>query len=181
MARHHNTTNDYGTPAVKSNKMHRPAITANHALHWISSLIVLGISAYFIHKFHHNTHLIYWVTLAAIDAFLYTPAMLLPASKSYKGYLAPLAWILSYLWLTAFIFSAQDYNYGSYAHSPAGVNKPHLKHTLEAFAFIAFITNLIGQILEARLWDLQRFKGHNSAGKHDMGVANTQPTTTTAV
>jgi hypothetical protein len=58
--------------------------------------------------------------------------------KSYKGYLAPLAWIFSYLWLTAFIFAAQDYEYGDCAlRSPAFVNKCSLKRTLEAFAFIA--------------------------------------------
>jgi hypothetical protein len=58
--------------------------------------------------------------------------------KSYKGYLAPLAWIFSYLWLTAFIFAAQDYEYSNCAlRSPSFVNKCSLKKTLEAFAFIA--------------------------------------------
>lgn len=56
-------TNDYGAPAVRSNKLHRPLLAANHALHTISSLIVLGISAYFIHEYTHNTHLRYWVAL----------------------------------------------------------------------------------------------------------------------
>jgi hypothetical protein len=76
---------------------------------------------------------------AAIDALLYIPALALPASNKYKGYMWPLAWIFSYLWLTAFIFAAQDYNYGlgCLAHSPTLVNKCALKKTLEAFAFIA--------------------------------------------
>lgn len=56
-------TNDYGAPAVRSNKLHRPLLAANHALHTISSLIVLGISAYFISEYTHNTHLRYWVAL----------------------------------------------------------------------------------------------------------------------
>lgn len=54
---------DYGAPAVRSNRLHRPLLAANHALHLISSLIVLGISAYFIHEYSHNTHLVYWVAL----------------------------------------------------------------------------------------------------------------------
>ena len=64
---------------------------------------------------------------------------MLPAVKSYKGYLAPLTWIFSYLWLTAFIFASQDYDFngGPLANSPAGVKKSALKKTLEAFAFIA--------------------------------------------
>lgn len=54
---------DYGAPAIRSNKLHRPLIIANHALHIISSLVVLGISAYFIDKYAHNTHLVYWTAL----------------------------------------------------------------------------------------------------------------------
>lgn len=184
MARGHAAT-DYGTPAAgRSNRMHRPALLANHALHWISSVIVMSIAAYFIHHYRHNTHLRYWVALGAIDALLYLPALALPALKSYKGYLAPLAWILSYLWLTAFIFAAQDYNFDNcVANSPSFVNKCTLKKTLEAFAFIAFITNLIGYILETRLWDLQRFKGHHAAGtdKHAVPVGAHEPVTTATV
>ncbi|KAH7079947.1 hypothetical protein BKA63DRAFT_436634 [Paraphoma chrysanthemicola] len=160
----HDTTanTDYGAPAVRSNKLHRPLIMANHALHFVSSLIVMSIAAYFIHNFSKNTHLVYWVSIAAIDTLLYLPALFLPAMKSYKGYLAPLAWIFSYLWLTAFIFAAQDYEYGSCSvRSPDqfGVGRCGLKKILEAFAFIAFFTNLVGTVLEARLWDVQRFKG----------------------
>lgn len=182
MARGH-ATDDYGTPTDRSNRAHRPLILANHTLHLISSIIVLGISAYFINKFSHNTHLVYWVTIAAIDTFLYIPALFLPFVKSYKGYLAPLAWIFSYLWLTAFIFSAQDYNYGCVAHSPPFVNKCSLKKTLEAFAFLAFFTNLVGVVLEGRLWDIQRFKGRHTpdADKHHTAPAATQPAATTTV
>jgi hypothetical protein len=54
-------SNDYGDPVVRSNRMHRPGIIANHALHWTSSVIVLGITAYFIAKFSNNTHLVYWI------------------------------------------------------------------------------------------------------------------------
>jgi len=179
------TTNDYGSPAVGSNRLHRPAILANLALHWLSTIIILGIAAYFIAKFSHSTHLVYWVSVAAIDAVIYIPALVLPAIKSYKGYLAPVAWIFSYLWLTAFIFAAQDYSSGHCtAHSPSFVDKCGLKRTLEAFAFIAFFTSLVGQILEGRLWDLQRFKGNHTADandKHNPAGASSQPATAAPV
>jgi len=190
MARHGHAADKYGTPApapapaARSNRFHRPAILANHALHWLSSIIVLGISAYFIHKFTHNTHLRYWVSIAAIDTILYFPAILLPAVKSYKGYLAPLAWIFSYLWLTAFIFASQDYNFngGSFVNSPADVNKPALKKTLEAFTFIAFLTSLIGFVLESKLWDKQRFKGHSAydTNEHHASTRTGAPATSTS-
>jgi hypothetical protein len=69
---------------------------------------------------------------------VYLPALFLPVVGAYKGFMAPAAWVFSYLWLTAFIFSSQDYNFGgTCARSPSGVNKCGLKKTLEAFAFIA--------------------------------------------
>jgi hypothetical protein len=60
---HAEPTTDYGAPAVRSNRLHRPLLAANHALHLASSLIVLGISAYFIHDFENSTHLRYWVAI----------------------------------------------------------------------------------------------------------------------
>jgi len=170
--------------------MHRPAIMANHSLHWISSLIVMSIAAYFIARYSHNTHLVYWVTIASIDALLYLPALFLPAISAYKGYMAPLAWIFSYLWLTAFIFASQDYNFESCAVSPSGVNQCGIKKTLEAFTFIAFFTNIVGQFLEGTLWDIQRFKHRNPHPDKHIGSTSstaTAPsqqdtaTTTTAV
>ncbi|KAI8933800.1 hypothetical protein NX059_009507 [Plenodomus lindquistii] len=183
MVRTHAANNDYGAPVTedRSNKLYRPLIMANHVLHWISSIIVLGISAYFIDKFSHNTHLIYWVTVAAIDTLLYIPAIVLPAMKRYKGHGAPLAWIFSYLWLTAFIFAAQDYNFGSCAlRSPAFVNKCSLKKTIEAFAFLAFFTNLVGTVLEAKLYDVSRVRRTDAGfveNKHTPAVVPSSTTT----
>jgi hypothetical protein len=62
--------NDYGNPAIRSNRLHRPAILANHALHWASSIIVMSIAAYFIANFPHNTHLRYWISVVSVAAIL---------------------------------------------------------------------------------------------------------------
>lgn len=70
--------NDYGAPAVRSNKLHRPLLAATHALHIASSIIVLGISAYFINNFTHNTHLRYWVALVCRLLSAPPPPLLLP-------------------------------------------------------------------------------------------------------
>nr|KAK5449245.1 hypothetical protein LTR18_002334 [Exophiala xenobiotica] len=114
---------------------------------------------------------------ASIDTFLYLPALLLPAIKAYKGYMAPLAWISLYFWLTAFIFASQDYNFGSCAVSPSGVNKCALKKTIEAFASIAFFTNVVGQLLEARLWDIQHFKNRAAHPEKHAGTTGTATAT----
>lgn len=64
MARGH-ATNDYGAPAARSSKIHRPLILLNHVLHWISSIIVMSIAAYFIAHYRHNTHLVYWISVVS--------------------------------------------------------------------------------------------------------------------
>lgn len=177
-------SNDYGTEVGRSNRLLRPSILANHVLHWISSVIVMSIAAYFIANYPHNVHLRYWVAIAAIDVVLYIPALALPAIKSYKGYLAPLALIFSYLWLTAFIFASQDYSDGRcFFNSPSFVNQCNLKRTLQAFSFIAFFTNLVGLFLETRLWDNQRFKGGRTfdTDKHHTGTSTVGPSGPTGV
>jgi hypothetical protein len=63
MARDAHASSDYGAPAVRSNTMHRPLIAVTHALHLISSVIVMSIAAYFVHNFARNTHLVYWVSI----------------------------------------------------------------------------------------------------------------------
>ncbi len=168
---------DYGAPATTSTgKKYRPMILAANWLHWVSSIIVMSIAAYFIAQFSHNTHIIYWVTIASIDSFLYLPALFLPALKSYKGYLAPVSWAFSYLWLTAFVFASQDYNFGPCeARSPAGVNKCSLKWTLQAFTFLAFFTNIVGQFLETWLWQLQRAKRTPVVAHDDKYAATPAP------
>jgi hypothetical protein len=75
---------------------------------------------------------------ASIDTLLTFTAVGLVLVKSYKGYLFPLHLIFSYLWLTAFIFAAQDYEYNQCRfHSPVWLGGCSLKRTLQAFAFIA--------------------------------------------
>ena len=82
MARHN--TNDYGTSAGTSNKLHRPIILANHVLHWISALIVMSIAAYFISAFPHNTHLRYWVSIVSAECpfFSISPSIDIPRLPS---------------------------------------------------------------------------------------------------
>jgi hypothetical protein len=59
---------DYGatTTPAREGKLHRPLILASHALHLISSLIVMSIAAYFIAKHRDSTHLRYWVALVSL-------------------------------------------------------------------------------------------------------------------
>jgi len=151
----------HATNQARASKTIRPLLAASQFLQWTSSVIVLGIVSYFINKFSVGEHLIYEEVIAALNVALYLPAMILPFMKWYKGYMLPVGFAMSYLWLTAFIFNAQDYSWhhNCAANSPAGVNKCGLKKTIEAFAFLTFFFTLTSIVLEYLLWDKQRFKG----------------------
>jgi hypothetical protein len=74
---------------------------------------------------------------AVLTLFLYLLAMVLPALKRYRGYMLPLTWLLTYLWLTSLIFSSQDYS-GRRAlnNSPPGFGRLGHKHAVQAFTII---------------------------------------------
>ncbi|KAK3361371.1 hypothetical protein B0T24DRAFT_599096 [Lasiosphaeria ovina] len=95
--------------------------------------------------------------------------MFLPALKAYRGYLLPLNLALSYLWLTSVIFSSQDYSgHRCYYNSPPLVNRCGLKHTVQAF-------NIIGFITEGLMW--ARHRGSWPLGG---GVEKDRPLTSAA-
>jgi hypothetical protein len=84
-----------------------------------------------------------------ITLFFYLFAMVLPAIKSYHGYMLPLNLALSYLWLTSLIFSSQDWSgdrcrYSVYVYpGRTGVNhRCGLKHTVQAFNIIGLCVPL---------------------------------------
>lgn len=125
------------------------AVAFCNALTWISSIIVAGITGYFLKKYPHDQHLIFEIVISALVLGLWIPSFVLPAFRSYRFYYAPLNFIFSYLWLTAFIFSAQDYN-----ESQCELNAPfggscNLKLTSESFIFIAFFFSLAGSLVDA--------------------------------
>lgn len=63
--------------------------------------------------------------------------MILPLIDRYGGHLWPVNLLLSYLWLTSFIFSAQDWARGRCSSYSDGFGKCGLKKTVIAFNFIA--------------------------------------------
>lgn len=63
--------------------------------------------------------------------------MILPLVDRYGGHLWPINLALSYLWLTSFIFSAQDWARGRCTDYSDGFGKCGLKKTVIAFNFLA--------------------------------------------
>jgi hypothetical protein len=104
--------------------------------------------------------------------------MVLPALKSYRGYMLPLNLALTYLWLTSLIFSSQDYS-GNRCRffSPVAVRRCGLKHTVQAFHIIGFAFLLFNTILEALMWASHRRSRQD--GVADPEKVQVHPLTTT--
>jgi hypothetical protein len=67
---------------------------------------------------------------------IYLIAMVSPVFSSYEGYFLPVNFIFSYLWLTSFIFSADDWSGQLCRRAPLEFSRCALKRTVEAFNFI---------------------------------------------
>jgi len=136
---------------MAANKLTTIALLANRILQWSSAVIVMGITSYFIHKGLRGEHSKYTEVISTMSVVFFLPAF---ASIFVGGPLSLLVvgidTIFSYLWLTAFIFAAQDYNWHSDCRDfPAGATCSK-KHAQEAFVFLAFFFTFTGIFLE--LW-----------------------------
>lgn len=72
-------------------------VGASHLLTWISSVIVVGITGYFLNNYAHDQHLIYEIVIAALVLSFWLPSFIFPFLGTYKQYYLPLNFIFSYL------------------------------------------------------------------------------------
>ncbi|KAJ5118291.1 uncharacterized protein N7443_007220 [Penicillium atrosanguineum] len=145
-----------------STAISRPLQLATRTLQWISAVIVMGLTSYFISVGPTGQHLIYQEVIAVLSVVFFLPAFVSPfLPTALSKFVLAIDVIFSYLWLTAFIFAAQDYNWHlCYFHSPAGIPCGR-KYANEAFMFLAFFFTFCGVFLEvAALWAYR--KGNRS-------------------
>jgi len=136
-----------------TNKTLRTLLCLSNLLKWISSVIVLGVVSYYIDKYTTGQHLIYEEVIAALSTAFYIPGLFLAFHSAFTWHLLPLDAVFSYLWLTAFIFTAQDYNWRQCStRAPAGASDCALKFTSEAFSFLAFFFTLTSALLYTLIW-----------------------------
>ncbi|KAH1316572.1 hypothetical protein KXX16_001618 [Aspergillus fumigatus] len=132
----------------------RPASLVVRFMQWSSAVIVMGITSYFINKWPHTQHTIYWEVISTMSVVFFLPAFLSPFMPTrLSRFVLPIDVIFSYLWLTAFIFAAQDYNWHNCAvNAPPGASCA-LKKANESFIFLAFIFTFFAIGLEVmNLW-----------------------------
>ncbi|KAJ5550264.1 hypothetical protein N7535_001797 [Penicillium sp. DV-2018c] len=136
----------------------RPLQLATRTLQWMSAVIVMGLTSFFIHRGHRGTHIIFQEVIAVLSVLFFLPAFISPfLPTALSRFVLAIDVIFSYLWLTAFIFAAQDYSTDRcYFAQPVGV-RCRFKRANEAFIFVAFIFTFIGMFLEvAALWAYRR-------------------------
>lgn len=137
-----------------STTISRPLQLATRTLQWSSAVIVMGLTSYFISRGPHGQHLLYQEVIATLSVVFFLPAFISPfLPTALSKFVLLIDVIFSYLWLTAFIFAAQDYNQHScYFSSPPGVTCGRKKAN-ESFIFLAFVFTFFGMFLEvAALW-----------------------------
>ncbi|KAJ5982384.1 hypothetical protein N7451_012484 [Penicillium sp. IBT 35674x] len=96
-------------------------------------------------------------------------------------FVTPIDIIFSYLWLTAFIFAAQDYNWNNCAaKAPVGASCA-LKKANESFMFLAFLFTILAIFLELfNFWSYRKEIDVNEERKHNAQDARDGPTDTVA-
>jgi len=131
------------------NKLNVVVLLVNRIMQWCSAVIVMGLTSYFIHRGLRGEHSKYTEVIATMSIVFFLPAF---ASMWVPGGLSLLVMgidtLFSYLWLTAFIFAAQDYNWHHNCRNiPSGATCSK-KYAQEAFIFLAFFFTLTGIGLE---------------------------------
>ncbi|RHZ56427.1 uncharacterized protein CDV56_107620 [Aspergillus thermomutatus] len=167
-----------------SSSVARPLQLITRVMQWSSAVIVMGITSYFIHRGPRGQHIIYQEVISTMSVVFFLPAFISPfMPTALSKFVLAIDVIFSYLWLTAFIFAAQDYNLNNcYLHAPPFLDCSKKKAN-EAFIFLAFFFTFAGMFLEvASLWASRRESAPAPLReKNGHGAVPATATTTTAV
>ncbi|PKY05739.1 hypothetical protein P168DRAFT_326065 [Aspergillus campestris IBT 28561] len=147
------------------------------AMQWSSAAIVLGLTSYYIHKGPRGLLLKYTEVIATMSIVFFLPAFVSPFMPNrLSKYVLLIDVVFSYLWLTAFIFAAQDYNRDDcFLNAP-----PHhscaKKKANESFIFLTFIFTFFAMFLEVlNLWADRRENRSPSREKYSGGAHGGPP------
>ncbi|BCS24951.1 MARVEL domain-containing protein [Aspergillus puulaauensis] len=129
-------------------------IICNRVIQWVSAVVVLGITSSFIHTGPRGLTITYVEIIAVVSVAVFIPSFVSPwLSTPAKDFVLFIDIAFSYLWLTAFIFSAVDCNQKDcHLNAPPGVSCSK-KWANEAFIFLTFIFTFFALFIETyTLW-----------------------------
>lgn len=150
--------------AVTDNQLVRFLVLLCRCVQWPSAVIVLGITGSFVNSMPQDNRgllPIYTIIIAATSVAFFIPAFISPfiPIPALKGVVILVDVFYSHLWLTAFIFSALDYNKSSCKASVPPGRSCSTKFAEEAFIFLTFIFTFFALFLESTsLWFVQKEK-----------------------
>lgn len=129
----HATTGTHHTTSTRTHSRSHamsPVFMATNALIWISAVIVMGISSYWISLNNRQPDfIIYQEVIAVLTVVFFLGAFFLGALA---GTVLLFNLIFSYLWIVAVAFNTQAWTY----------SRNQLGQTVEAFSYIAFFLML---------------------------------------
>jgi len=137
-----------------SNRILRPVTFVSRLLQYCSSIIVIAIASYFIRDYHQaGEHVYYQEVIATTNAGFFLAPLIFSFWNRLTWHVLPLDLAYSYLWLTAFIFAAEDYNWHSCsAGPPSTLSSCSKKWVLEAFTFLSFIFTVFDVCFQIGIW-----------------------------
>ncbi|KAJ5198198.1 uncharacterized protein N7498_007315, partial [Penicillium cinerascens] len=114
-------------------------LICNRFIQYCSAVVVVGINSYFINTGKRGLFTTYVEIISVISLAAFLPALVtIFMTTPVKEYILFIDVIFSYLWLTAFIFSALDYNkHNCHFSTPSGVACSK-KWAIEAFIWLTF-------------------------------------------
>ncbi|KAL2264517.1 hypothetical protein VTJ83DRAFT_7027 [Remersonia thermophila] len=127
-------------------------VTLSNFVIFASSAILVGTISYFVRWGYRGTWWIYPLVIAVVTLFIYLITMFLPILKRYRGYMLPVNFILSYLWVTALIFAAQRFAGGRCVFYPVPRRGCSVAHAILTFWIIGFVFLIFNIIMEALMW-----------------------------
>ncbi|KAJ6445625.1 glucose-6-phosphate 1-dehydrogenase [Purpureocillium lavendulum] len=131
----------------------RMSLLACSFMVFASACITTGILSYFIDSFgSHNAHIVYNEVMATLQLPCSIVSLALPFWERYRGQLMLFNLIMSYLWVPAFAFSAQDWTGGRCALWPPTTGLCNMKATVAAFNLLAFTFLFFVFLVEYLLW-----------------------------
>lgn len=161
---------------IFSTAIARPLQLVTRALQWSSAVIVMGLTSFFIARGPKGQHIIFQEVIAVLSVAFFLPAFISPfLPTALSKFVLMIDVVFSYLWLTSFIFAAQDYNeHACFFNAPPGLACSRKKAN-ESFIFLAFIFTFFGMFLEvAGLWAYRKENTTTGPG-HEKNEPGTRP------
>lgn len=82
-----------------STTVSRPLLLVTRVMQWVSSVITMGLYAYFVHRQRHGVHIIYTLVISILSILLFIPAFVSPFKAVLSKFVVSIDFVFSYLYV----------------------------------------------------------------------------------